>query len=70
MSRLNLFKEFFLRDEEIWRMTEDFLKEFEESDRPISSELQQKMNEIRRMIPSQEEFKQIKELLKELEECE
>ena len=67
MNQLNLFKEFFLRDKEIWRQAEELLKELEEHEGPISSELQQKMNEIRRIIPSQEEYEQIEELLKELE---
>lgn len=67
MNRLNLFKEFFLRDKEIWGMVEIHLKELEESESPISSELQQRVNKLRRMIPSQEEHERIEELLKELE---
>ena len=67
MNQLNLFKEFFLRDKEIWRQAEELLKELEEHEGPISSKLQQKMNEIRRIIPSQEEYEQIEELLRELE---
>ena len=67
MNQLNLFKEFFLRDKEIWRQAEELLKELEEHEGPISSKLQQKMNKIRRIIPSQEEYEQIEELLRELE---
>ena len=66
MDRSNLLKEFFLRDKEIWQQAEDFLKELEEHEGPISRELQRKIHELRRIIPSQEEHEQIEELLKEL----
>jgi hypothetical protein len=49
-------------------MMREFLRELEECPDPISRERQQRISEMRRIIPSEEEVQQIKEIIEEIGE--
>ena len=69
MNRRRLLQKFFLNDIEVMiPMMREFLKELEECPGPISRERQRKISEMRRIIPSEEEVQQIKEVIEEMGE--